>query len=182
MRICAPSMPLFSEPSTRLSRVAPQEACLDDLDVGHAVLGEQALLLGDHQRRGIHQRDVAEDRLGGFRVPRPARHARRTGTRSSRRHQRGRAGGLQQRAPADAVLLVFVVMKCCSLCRFGSARRRPVEPIKKPQPEMRVEARPQSGGVACRPVIGPAAQHVWRRRSSSPLQAACQIAGAEITV
>ena len=27
VRMCAPSMPLPSEPSTRLSRVAPQEAC-----------------------------------------------------------------------------------------------------------------------------------------------------------
>ena len=28
VRMCAPSMPLPSEPSTRLSRVAPHEACL----------------------------------------------------------------------------------------------------------------------------------------------------------
>jgi hypothetical protein len=47
---------------------------------------------------------------------------------------------------------------------------------------MRVEARRQSGGVACRPIIGPAAQRVTQRQSSSPLQVACQVAGAEKTV
>jgi hypothetical protein len=45
-------------------------------------------------------------------------------------------------------------MECCSLCRFRFA---PVEPIKKPQPETRRKALPQSSGVAVRPVIGPVA-------------------------
>ena len=35
---------------------------LQHLDVGHAVLGEEALFLGDDQRRGIGQRDEAEHR------------------------------------------------------------------------------------------------------------------------
>ncbi len=39
---------------------------LGDLDIGHAVLGEEALLLGDDQRRGIGQRDVAELGAGDF--------------------------------------------------------------------------------------------------------------------
>jgi hypothetical protein len=45
-------------------------------------------------------------------------------------------------------------MECCSLCR---CRFAPVEPIKKPQPETRGKALPQSSGVAVRPVIGPVA-------------------------
>ena len=59
-RICAPSMPLALVPSTMLSRVAPHEACFGDLHVGQAVLGEDALFLGDDQRRGVGERDVAE--------------------------------------------------------------------------------------------------------------------------
>ena len=57
VRMCAPSMPLPAEPSTRLSRVVPHEACFVDFDVRHAVLGEEALLLGDDQRRCVGQRD-----------------------------------------------------------------------------------------------------------------------------
>ena len=63
--MCAPSMPFPSEPSTRLSRVAPHDACLN-LDVGHAVLGEHALFLCDKQRRGIGERDEAEQRFCHF--------------------------------------------------------------------------------------------------------------------
>ena len=66
VRMCAPSMPLPSDPRTRLSRVVPQDACFVHLDVRHAVLGEEALLLGNEQRRGVDQRDEAEI---GFRSP-----------------------------------------------------------------------------------------------------------------
>src|SRR6267143_1578437 len=59
VRICAPSMPLPSEPSTRLSRVAPR-GLLHHLDAGHAVFGKEALLLGDEQRRRVGERDEAE--------------------------------------------------------------------------------------------------------------------------
>ena len=59
---------------------------LQHLDVGHAVLGEEAFLLGDHQRRGIGQRDVAE--LGGLGLG--------TGSlREGARRQRGTCGGEQ---------------------------------------------------------------------------------------
>jgi hypothetical protein len=52
-------MPLPSEPSTRFARGAPRGLLLH-FDIGHAVFGEDALLLGDEQRRSIRQRDKAE--------------------------------------------------------------------------------------------------------------------------
>ena len=79
---------------------------LGDLDIGHAVLGEEALLLGDDQRRGIHQRDVAEDRLldlgpGGLRDVRAADEAR-----LGRRDDGGRAARrLQEGAPCRLSLV-----------------------------------------------------------------------------
>ena len=70
-------MPLPSRAEHEVvARGAPRRL-LGDLDVGHAVLGEEALLLGDEQRRRVGQRDEAE--LGALSPPgrRPARHARR---------------------------------------------------------------------------------------------------------
>ena len=67
VRICAPSMPLPSRAEHEVvARRAPR-GLLGDLDVGHAVLGEEALLLGDDQRRRVGQRDEAERRLLHFR-------------------------------------------------------------------------------------------------------------------
>ena len=57
---------------------------LDDLDVGHAVLGEDALLLGNEQRRGIRQSDVAE--LGAL-------HLRSRGLRDMHAAEKARFGG-----------------------------------------------------------------------------------------
>ena len=59
-----------AEPSTRLSRVVPQEACLTTSTSGMPCFSNRALFLGDDQRRGIGERDEAEDGLGGFRAGR----------------------------------------------------------------------------------------------------------------
>ena len=81
-----------------VARRAPR-GLLRHLDVGHAVLGEEALLPGDDQRRGIGERDEAERRLGGFRT-------RRMGDIGAerkcgfRRGERGDGGGRLQESPA----------------------------------------------------------------------------------
>ena len=87
-----------------VARRAPR-GLLGDLDIGHAVLGEEALLLGDDERRGVDQRDVAEDRLGHLRARRvrdmhAAQEARLGGGDDSRRA----ACGLEERAPAQGAL------------------------------------------------------------------------------
>ena len=73
------------------------------LDAGHAVLGEEALVLGDEQRAGIGERDEAEIglghlRAGGLRDMHAGGKFRLQGA-----EQRGGAGrGLQKRAAAEA--------------------------------------------------------------------------------
>ena len=44
-RMCAPSMPFASEPSTRLSRVAPQEACFSTSASGMPCLAKKPFSL-----------------------------------------------------------------------------------------------------------------------------------------
>ena len=69
---------------------------LQHLDVGHAVLGEEALLLGDDQRRGVGQRDVAEHAPCHFR-PGALRECADGKLRLRSAEQRGGAGaGLQE--------------------------------------------------------------------------------------
>ena len=61
-------MPLPSRAEHEVvARRAPRRL-LDHFDVRHAVFGEQAFFLGDEQRRGIAQRDEAEDGLGDLRA------------------------------------------------------------------------------------------------------------------
>lgn len=82
-----------------VARGAPR-GLLVDLDVRHTVLGEQSLFFGDHQRRRIHQRDVAKDCLGHFRSGGLRERAARE-IQSRRGQQRRRSGtGLEQRAAA----------------------------------------------------------------------------------
>ncbi len=52
-------------------------ACFCDVDVGHAVFGEQALVLGDEQQAGVAQRDEAE--LGALVTSGPASLCERAG-------------------------------------------------------------------------------------------------------
>jgi hypothetical protein len=81
----------------------PPRCLLGDLHIGHAVLGKKALLLGDGERRGIDQRDVAEDRLGDFRA---GGFCDMNAAEKARLHggeERSRAGtGLEKGAPVDA--------------------------------------------------------------------------------
>ena len=53
VRICAPSMPLPSEPSTRLSRVVPQEACFCTSTSGMPYLAKMPFSLATNSGRGI---------------------------------------------------------------------------------------------------------------------------------
>jgi hypothetical protein len=66
---------------------------------------------------------------------------------ADRRHQRARAGGLEQRAPRDFGLDAHAV----PFFHFLEANK------KAAARDALSGALPQSGGVACRPVIGPAA-------------------------
>ena len=101
--MCAPSMPLFSEPSTRLSRVAPQDACLATSTSGMPCLAKRPFSLAMTSGDGVDQRDVAEDRLLHLRALRFGDvHAERK-LRLRGADQRGRAGGrFQKCAAADA--------------------------------------------------------------------------------
>ena len=65
--MCAPSMPFASPPSTRLSRVAPQEACLATSTSGMPFLAKNSLFLCDKERRGIRKGDEAKHRFRHFR-------------------------------------------------------------------------------------------------------------------
>ena len=70
------------------------------LHVGHAVLGEEALFLGDEERAGIGERDEAE--LGALHLgARPLREST-AGQRSARQgcQRQGRGGALQEAAAA----------------------------------------------------------------------------------
>ncbi len=168
--MCAPSMPLLPQPSTMLSRVAPHDACLDDFDVGHAVFGEQALLLGDHQRRRIHQRDVAEDRLRHLRVRRLARMRRRREIASAA-------------APSSAAVPAVAFRKVRRLRPSGScvgiAARHvvvlvafgplsPCVPVDRQQ-----KSRSPSGARLCLPrsaalLVGPSLDRRCRRSATAP--------------
>ena len=63
VRMCAPSMPLPSPPSTRLSRVAPQEACLATSTSGIPCLAKSPFSLATNSARRIGERDEAQCRL-----------------------------------------------------------------------------------------------------------------------
>jgi len=69
MGIChwPPSMPPPPDPSTTLSRAAVQLACFEK---GHlkAMLGEEALVHPDHQRRRLENREEAKADLRGLQL------------------------------------------------------------------------------------------------------------------
>ena len=66
----------LAPPSTRLSRVAPQDACLATSTSGMPCLAKKPFSLAIDQRRGVGQRDVAEHRPCRLPGPRPARRRR----------------------------------------------------------------------------------------------------------
>jgi len=167
-------MPLFSERARGCRGWRPRTPAWRPRR-RHAVPGEEALLLGDRERRGIGQRDVAEDRLGHFR-PGGLRDVDTEGKlRIDRADERGGAGaGFQKRPAAQSAPAVASrfsrhcarrpFLRSCDpvdapACRFPSFRRFVFrsKPIKKPQPRSASLRIPQDSGVAYRPVIGPVA-------------------------
>ena len=185
--MCAPSMPLLSRAEHEVvARRAPRRL-LGDLDVGHAVLGEEALLLGDDQRRGIDQRDVAEDRLRHLRARPPARCARRTGNCVCTAPSSAAvpAVAFRKRAAADAG-------RSCWFRSFGhsssdvlfasiSGRPAPASAAppatKKPQPEARRMRVPLRTAAL---LIGPSLDRCRRlatacQSRSLSIQASCQL-------
>ena len=170
-------MPLLSRAEHEIvARRAPRRL-LGDLDVGHAVLGEEALLLGDHQRRGVDQRDVAEDRLlhlgtGGLREGAAGK------LRLHGAEQRGGAGAcafrklrrlILRRSPLSLSLVVIVSVVLSGLVSLATPGTRfPQSPANKKSRSLKPARRPpQDSGVACRPVVGPS--------QAAPIQASCQI-------
>ena len=173
-------MPLPSRAEHEVvARRAPRGLLLH-LDVGHAVLGEEALLLGDEQRRRVGQRDEAEIGLGDLGPAACATCAPNGNCVATAASKRARAGGLEKRAPADAAPWSSCSWRCCFLSssvRFAGPARRVsrLSQQKSRSPRRALCALPQSGGVACRPVIGPAAppcaapigpsHYKWRAKS-----------------
>ncbi len=99
--VCAIDAVAFRSQHQIVTGGAPRRLLLH-LDIGHAVFGEDALLLGDKQRRSVGQRDEAELGALHFR-PRSLRKCAAWKVQFDRGQQRGRAGaGLDQRAPIDA--------------------------------------------------------------------------------
>ncbi len=83
------------------SRLQQRFAERTNVDVRHAVLGEQAFLFGDRKWRGVGQRDVAEDRLGHL-GPCALRERAERKLALHRAEQRRRSGArLQETAAAD---------------------------------------------------------------------------------
>ena len=138
---------------------------LGDVDIGHAVLGEEALLLGDDQRRGVDQRDVAEDRLGHLR---PGRlrdmHAAGKFRLHGAEQRRGAGTGLEKRAAADRRFLrrsqIFRVSgghlarsssRNSSVLAALSLRAAQSAGKQKAAPQALEASVPQGGGVAYRP-------------------------------
>ena len=101
----APSMPLrFAAENEVVARRAPR-GLLEDLDVGQAVFGEDAFLLGDDQRRRVGQRDVAE--LGAFHLgPGALREGSARKGALGRCREPERAGARHQAAAGDGGVTV----------------------------------------------------------------------------
>ena len=79
-----------------VARRAPR-GLLGDRDVGQPVFVEEALFLGDDERRGVGQRDEAEHHLRDFGARGLREHAGRKGALRGG-HQRGGAGEAGARA------------------------------------------------------------------------------------
>ena len=98
-------------------QVVPQGApgrLLGHLHIGHAMLGEEALLLGDDQRRCVGERDVTENCLADLRPRRGGMHAGRK-RRPDRSEQRGRTADSENVAPRNR--------HRHSSCRYSSLTR-----------------------------------------------------------
>ena len=121
---------------------------LGDLDIGHAVLGEEALLLGDDERRGVGQRDVAEDRLRYLRRLCGVSAGNTVGKHKLRRSQRRcRRSGRLQKSPA----------RQGHLPRVFDAGRHGLDPSwPKKKPHSKGPGRTGRSRAATLPIYGPA--------------------------
>ncbi len=125
---------------------------LGDFDVGHAVFGKEALVLGDEQRPGIAQRDKAERRLGDFGPVGMGDVDAEGELRADRAEQRGGARSRFQKRPAVKTAPAVASLDdrhCCLSCcvRVTQSVRPPVvsrrftvQKTKMPQPEVRSRA------------------------------------------
>ena len=155
-------MPLPSRAEHEIvARRAPRRL-LQHLGVGHAVLGEEALLLGDEQRAGIGERDEAE--LGALHLGTGALRERAAGKlRLHGAEQRGGAGGaLEEFAAADrtSVRVSFVVIVLVVLSGLAGSSSAVSSQQKSRSLQWAFIGLPQVSGVACRPVVGPRCRHV----------------------
>ena len=141
-----------------VARRAPRGLLLH-LDVGHAVFGEDAFLLGDEQRRRVGQRDEAEH--CALVTSGPAACAMWAPNGKLRLHgaeQRGGAGAGLQEARGGSVppwaCSLFRGRHWCVVLSTWFVLWRPRAPLlavgqtKKPPPDAR-KRRPQDSGVAC---------------------------------
>src|SRR3954469_13249766 len=94
VRMCAPSMPLPAEPSTRLSRVVPQEACLSTSTSGMPYLAKRPFSFATNRGGRIGERDEAE--LGSL-------HLRRGALREGASRQGQPRGGRQRQGGSSAL-------------------------------------------------------------------------------
>ena len=154
VRMCAPSMPLPSPPSTRLSRVAPHDACFSTSTSGMPYLAKMPFSLATNS--GAASVSAMKPSLAPFTSgPAACANARRGKLRLRGAEQRGGAGaGLQKRAAADCSRCGSWLSLCVVLS-VRSAAFAAASANKKPQPEVGSFEPPQVSGVACWPVVGP---------------------------
>ena len=129
VRICAPSMPLPSEPSTRLSRVVPHDACFCDCRRRACRIWQTGPSPWRRTAASIRQRDEAELGAGHFRA-RSLRKRAGGEIQFGGGEQRGGSGGrLQDLTAAEAVAGGLVDrLRHGLLASFACMAVRPVSP------------------------------------------------------
>ena len=126
VRICAPSMPLPSEPSTRLSRVVPQDACFCTSTSGMPYLAKMPFSLATNS--GAASVSAMKPSLAPFTSgPRHGRRERRRKLRTDRGEQRRRprwpSGTERRLTPLSPLPSFLIVIFACSLLSPGRPAR-----------------------------------------------------------
>ncbi len=107
-----------------VARRAPARL-LQHLDIGHAMLGEEALLLGDDQRRSVGQGDEAELGARDF-GPGPLRKCARGEQRLGRHQRRGGSRRAGEESPAaEEEVVVGLVIRSLRVMRSTGAPQCP---------------------------------------------------------
>src|SRR3954469_18308759 len=164
VRICAPSMPLPSEPSTRLSRVVPHDACLATSTSGIPCLAKNPLSLATNNgpaSLNAMNPSVALVTSG----PAPCANAP-AGKFSLAAASRAAVPPVAFRScrrlkPRREVGLVSFVMGVVVLLRQCVKRGRPIG-VTAQGAGGRVPGRPRNGGVTVR-MSGLKGRHQWRQ-------------------